>query len=106
MRGCSVQGSMFKVQRRRDDFLFEPNVELCLRSPLVCALSMNSPGYFPAAGEDLRRRISPILMVSPSRSKYSKRGIVYLRLEPIRSRNDPAVISPFSERNFLRTVLT
>ena len=64
------------------------------------------PSYFPTAGEDFRRRTSPILMVSPSRSKYSKSGIVYLRLEPMRSRNDAAVISPFSEINFLRTALT
>src|SRR5215813_5162248 len=62
-------------------------------------------GYLLLETEDFRRRISPILIVSPSRSKYSKSGIVYLRLEPIRSRNDPAVISPLSERNFLRTAL-
>src|SRR5437867_3523623 len=45
-------------------------------------------------------------MVIPSRSKYSNNAIVYLRLEPRRSRKAAAVISPFSVRNLYRTPLT
>src|SRR5215467_3433329 len=78
---------------------------LHLRGTTLAAACSLQRRYFAAEGVDFSRRTSPILMVSPSRSKYSNRGIVYFRLELIRSRNEPAVISPLSERNLLRTAL-
>src|SRR5439155_21636179 len=47
----------------------------------------------PAGDALLSRLTSPTLIVSPSRSKYSMRGIVYLRLVPKRSRKLAGVIS-------------
>src|SRR5581483_820193 len=64
----------------------------------------DDPGL--AAEGDLSRLESPTLTVIPSRSKYSRRAIVYLRLEPKRSRKPAAVISPFSDKYLYRRVRT
>ena len=92
--GAELSSSTRGLDRLRQSygvFLAEHHRKVSLSPPTVYF----NDG-FGFSGCALSRRASPMRMVKPSRSKYSKSGIVYLRVDPIRSRNDAAVISPLS----------
>src|SRR5512143_927453 len=61
---------------------------------------------FSVANGAFSRRTSPIRNVTPSRSKYSNKAMVYLRLDPRTSRKAAALISPFSASDLQSKALT
>ena len=83
--GGSTRG--LDLLRQAHDFLFSYRVIGANCNSNARRLIQRADRFAPDEIGDFSRRMSPIRIVSPSRSKYSNSGIVYLRLEPIRSRN-------------------